>query len=29
MKEIMQVLTKKSIERINDSNIFIREQKIN
>ena len=29
MKEIMQVLTKKSIERINDSNTFIREQKIN
>ena len=27
MKEIMQVLTKKSIERINDSNIFIREKK--
>ena len=29
MKQLMQVLTKKSMERINDSNIFIREQKLN
>ena len=29
MKQLMQLLTKKSMERINDSNIFIREQKLN
>ena len=27
MKEIMQIFTKKSMERINESNIFIKEQK--
>ena len=29
MKEMMQELSKKSLERIKESNIFIREQKLN
>ena len=29
MKEIMQIFSKKSMERINNSNAFIREQKLN